>query len=118
MTWFKVDDGYHDHPKVLAVSLAASGLWVRAGSWCGKQLNDGLVPSTALRVISPATPATTRRLAGELVAAGLWDEVPGVGYQFHDWAWANPTRAEVEAERERVREWRRKRREEREGNDE
>jgi len=114
VTWFRVDDGFHDHPKTLAVSLAASGLWVRAGSWCGKQLNDGLIPESALRVISPSPPGTTRKLATELVTAGLWDEVPGIGYQFHDWQQSNPSRQHVESERERVREWRRKRRTERE----
>ena len=117
MTWFRVDDNFHDHPKTLAVSLAATGLWVRAGAWCGKQLNDGLIPSSALRVISPSPPAVTRKLATELVTAGLWDDVPGVGYQFHDWTQANPSRCDVESNRERVREWRRKRREERDGDE-
>ncbi len=114
MTWFRVDDGFYSHPKTLATSLAASGLWVRAGSWVGTQLNDGLVPESALYAISPEPPAKTRRLARELVDAGLWVEVPG-GYCFHEWHPRNPLRAEVEAERERIREWRRKRREERNG---
>ena len=115
MTWFRVDDGFHDHPKTLAVSLAASGLWVRAGSWCGKQLNDGLIPESALRVISPSPPGTTRKLATELVTAGLWDEVPGIGYQFHDWQQSNPTRRDVHENRARVKEWRERRRQEQKG---
>jgi hypothetical protein len=110
VTWFRVDDGFYSHPKTLAVSLAATGLWVRAGSWVGRQLNDGIVPESALRAISPESPQRTKRLADELVAAGLWLEIPG-GYCFHDWRQSNPLRDEVEANRERVREWRRKRRE-------
>ena len=118
MTWFRVDDGFYSHPKTLASSLAASGLWVRAGAWVGQHLNDGLVPNDALRTISPATPTTTTRLAHELVRTGLWIDVPGIGYEFHDWHALNPTREQVLADRERARkrqdEWRRRRREERE----
>ncbi|STD70923.1 Uncharacterised protein [Corynebacterium ulcerans] len=35
MTWFKVDDGFYDHPKFLDVPNAAVGLWVKAGAWAG-----------------------------------------------------------------------------------
>lgn len=118
MTWFRVDDGFYSHPKTLATTLAASGLWVRAGAWVGQHLNDGLVPTDALRAISPTPPGTTHRIAAELVRAGLWIDVPGIGYEFHDWTDLNPTREKVMGEREAARkrqdEWRRRRRDERE----
>lgn len=33
MTWFKVDDGFYDHPKVDQLPNAAVGLWVKCGAW-------------------------------------------------------------------------------------
>lgn len=48
MTWFKVDDGFYDHPKVENLSMAARGLWVTAGSWCAKQLTDGVISKKKL----------------------------------------------------------------------
>lgn len=98
MTWFRVDDGLADHPKVLGVSLAAMGLWVKAGAWCGKQLTDGKLPRAAVQLLGG-----TRKLAAELVSAGLWHETQD-GYEFHDWLRLNPSRTDVEAERESARE--------------
>ena len=43
MTWFKVDDGIHSHPKFLDVSLAAVGLWTMCGAWCSAYLTDGQI---------------------------------------------------------------------------
>ena len=43
MTWFKVDDGIHSHPKFLDVSLAAVGLWTMCGAWCSGYLTDGQI---------------------------------------------------------------------------
>ncbi len=31
MVWFKIDDGFWSHPKVLELSDAAVALWTRAG---------------------------------------------------------------------------------------
>jgi hypothetical protein len=91
--WFRVDDGFHSHPKVMATSFAAIGLWVRAGSWCSKHLTDGVVPTQLLR--SWRAPV---KLAVELVTAGLWMEHPD-GYQFHDWKGFNPSKSDVVASR-------------------
>ena len=43
MTWYKVDDGIHSHPKFLDVSLAAVGLWTMCGAWCSAYLTDGQI---------------------------------------------------------------------------
>ena len=116
MTWFKVDDGFYDHPKSARISLAATGLWVRAGSWCGKQEHDGIIPSYMLPMLANgASTRTTNRLVAELVEAGLWEEVQGIGWLVHDWHLYQPSRAERDAEREATRrrqaEWRRRKRE-------
>lgn len=89
MAWFKVDDKFHSHPKVVGVSLRALGLWVKAGAWSADQLTDGFIPSGVLTVMA-ARPADARAL----VDAGLWRAVDG-GYQFHDWSEFQPSRSET-----------------------
>lgn len=106
MTWFKVDDGFWGHPKQTALPPGPVALWVRAGSWSGSQLTDGFVPTHMVTMLG-----AKKRDAEQLAAAGLWERVDG-GYQFHDWAKWQPTRAEVEKKRaedsDRKAEWRRK----------
>lgn len=104
MVWFRIDDGWHSHPKVLELSLAAAGLWAKAGSWCADHLTDGRITPAAVRSLGG-----TAKLAAELVASGLWLVVDG-GWQFHQWSERQPTRASVEQERlqksQRQRRWR------------
>jgi hypothetical protein len=99
MPWFKVDDSFHAHPKVLATDPAALGLWVVAGAWSSAHLTEGRVPDQVLPRLLP----DSETLARTLVAAGLWRKVRG-GYQFHDWTDYNPTRKEIEADRKAARE--------------
>jgi hypothetical protein len=93
MPWFKVDDGFHGHPKVVELSLSAVGLWTLAGSWCAKYLTDGHVPSKTVTRLGGE-----KYLAEELVSADLWLSAPG-GYEFKDWAHYQPLKEVVEAER-------------------
>ncbi|MCI2959529.1 hypothetical protein MN032_17730 [Agromyces atrinae] len=97
MPWFKVDDGFHGHPKVVELDLAAVGLWTLAGSWCMKYLTDGRI-----------TAKTVARLGGsdvliaQLVDANLWCSTPGdeqYDYLFNDWSSYQPLKEAVEAER-------------------
>ena len=89
MPWFPVDDSFYSHPKVLATSLAARGLWVTAGSWSSAHLTDGAVPDHVL-----ASLGGTPELAAELVAAGMWKRTRR-GYVFHDWLeWGSKRTAE------------------------
>lgn len=80
MSRFQVDGRFYSHPKVLATPSAARGLWVSAGAWSADQEKSGFVPDHALAFLGG-----TPELAGELVAAGLWQRSRG-GYQFHDWS--------------------------------
>jgi hypothetical protein len=106
MPWFKVDDSFDSHPKVVTAGLRSIGLWVKAGPWCARLLTDGFVPVHMLRVWG-----ATKRDAAGLVSAGLWDAVEG-GYQFHDWHEYQPTSSQVKDQRkataERVARWRNK----------
>jgi len=93
MTWGRVDDKLWGSPKWLATGPRARALWVSSLSWCSDQLTDGRVPAHVITVLGG-----TRRDAGDLVRAGLWEEAPD-GWQFHDWADYQPSRAQVLAER-------------------
>jgi len=87
--WFPVDDSFYSHPKTLATSLAARGLWVTAGSWSSAHLTDGVVPVHVLGLLGG-----TPELAAELVAAGLWRRTKR-GYVFNDWLeWGNKRTAD------------------------
>jgi hypothetical protein len=96
MTWFKVDDSFHAHPKVLATEPDALGLWVVAGAWSSAHLTDGFVPTHALSRLLPGSDD----LARKLVTAGLWRRAKG-GYQFHDWCNYQPTADDVRTMREK-----------------
>lgn len=103
MTWFRVDDGFHSHPKVLAIPrgaarLRAVGLWTALGSWCAKHLTDG---EFAKHMVAEhgGTAAEVRHL----VAVNLWEPTE-TGYRFVDWDGWNPTRETVEADRAAARE--------------
>ena len=101
MPWFRVDDGFYDHPKLLAIPradrVAAAGLWSLAGSYCARYLTDGFITDSMARQLG----GTPRLIAG-LVEARLWIPVDD-GYQFYDWGDYQATRVEVEAKR---RAWR------------
>lgn len=111
MTWFKVDDGLPDHPKMVALQThrgwqGALALWTLAGAWVSKHLQDGFVPEAMVVRLGCA-----KKDAQLLSATGFWETVPG-GYRFHDWHSRNPSRQTVEERRDktrqRVSEWREK----------
>jgi hypothetical protein len=100
MPWFTVDDGFLDHPKVLALRSAepkrwhsAITLWTLAGSWCAKHLTDGAVPAALVEQVG-CKPED----ADALCACRLWNRV-GRNYEFNKWLARNPSRAHVEAAR-------------------
>lgn len=106
MTWFKVDDKFHSHRKVLQLraesgGMEAVGLWVIAGSWCADQLTNGFVPRYVLKHLATDSGQESAKL---LVRVGLWEEaqVEGQdGYQFHQWTEHQPTREAVVQKRSR-----------------
>lgn len=112
MTWFRVDDGFYDHPKVVQLfddpedAVIAIALWAMAGSWASKQLTDGVVPAQVLRRLLPGVDC--ERGAAALVRVGLWREEKTkkkpakrarVEYHFLDWSDWNPTKDQVEKKR-------------------
>lgn len=108
MAWFKVDDQLAFHPKVVQAGNAAIGLWVRCGSYSAQFLTDGWLSLDTVRALGGH-----KRDIDRLVQVGLWRH-DGDGIRFHDWEDFQPTKAQVEAEREATRErverWRNKNR--------
>lgn len=101
LTWARVDDKLHSHPKVERAGVEAMGLWLLAASYCVDQLTDGFVSDErAVRLVGDRKQA--ERLAAALVTAGLWVASDG-GYTFHDWHLYQPTAQSVRAERDRKR---------------
>jgi hypothetical protein len=114
MSWFKTDDSFHEHPKVLSIPedrrTEAIGLWLTAGLWSARFLTDGMVPAY---VVLPADKRRVTRvvLPKLLVLSGLWHDsgcgcnrcprVPPDHYLFHDWAVYQPTAEKVLAKRKR-----------------
>jgi hypothetical protein len=96
MAWFKVDDGFYDHPKVADLPDSAVALWTRAASYCMKHLTDGAVPRRIARRFVDNFEEST----AALVKSGLWEE-DGTDYQFHDWADYQPTREELLKDRKK-----------------
>lgn len=105
--WFKVDDAFWAHPKVIQAGNAAAGLWVRCGSYAAQHMTDGFIAASIVRQLG--SPGLARRL----VDAGLWVAVDEpCGYLMHDWADYQPTRVTAltrrESNAERQRTWRMK----------
>ena len=121
MAWFKVDDAFHSSKPVMRIPrryrAQAVGLWILAGTWSAQEESDGFVPEFVLEELC-GTPA----IASHLVRAGLWVEVTGEsqegstvskrssaisddhGWKFKNWGKYQPTRAQLEENREKERE--------------
>jgi hypothetical protein len=114
MVWFKTDDGFWRHRKVRklgADKLAAAGLWELSGTWCADNLTDGFVPQEQVKDFGDKR----LRFAKKLVEVGLWTEAEHdgeAGFQFHEWAAYQPTKASIEAERSK---WQQKKAAQRKG---
>ncbi|MFL0240808.1 hypothetical protein [Mycobacterium sp. SMC-17] len=106
-----MDDKLHSHHKPRKAGLEAMGLWAVCLSYSGDQLTDGWVPEWYVTTWAPGVKG--KRLAANLVQAGLWEPSRRdgeKGWMFHDYARYNPSRDKVladrEAERLRKAKWR------------
>lgn len=102
MAWVRLDDGFYDNPKILAVGLAAAGLYAAALSYAARKLTDGFVPEVAVWMLTSGE-EDDGELPKFLVNHGLWTVVPG-GYQIHDFLEYNPPASKVRAERAAAKE--------------
>jgi|SRR5580765_3277253 len=103
MPWFRIEDNFHQHPKVTAAGNAAVGLWVRCGTYSSSYLTDGHIPATVARQLG------SRREIDTLLSTRLWVE-NGDGFLMPDYLEYNPSAKQVRAERAAARERQAKRR--------
>ena len=92
MSWFRLDDSFHSHPKVIAAGNAAVGLFTRCGTWCADHLTDGHIPKHIAAFYG------TSREISTLVTVGLWKTEEG-GYVMDDYLNYNPSAESVRRER-------------------
>ncbi len=103
MPWFRLDDSFHSHPKVIAAGNEAIGLFVRCGTYAAEHLTDGFIPEEVALLYG------SRELAGVLVRTKLWRRTRG-GWRMPDYLDYNPSREAVENERRQAAERQRRRR--------
>ena len=104
MPWFLVDDQFPTDDRVLAISLAARGLWVTAGAWSSNRHRDD-VPDHVLAALG-----STPELEDELRTARVWRRIKGA-YRFEQHGLCKiPAKETVDKQREmkteRQRRWR------------
>jgi len=93
--WARIEDTYHENPKVLSVSHAARWMHVASITWCSKYLTDGVIPRRmAWRLGAEDETSTPNQWIDELLRAGLWEK-HGDDYLVHDFLEYNPSREEV-----------------------
>lgn len=97
MPWFRLDDGFHNHPKVRAAGNAAIGLWVRCATYSSHYLTDGHIDTGIAHDIG------NQREIDRLLSSGLW-VANGTGFVIPDYLDYNPSAKQVQLERERARE--------------
>jgi hypothetical protein len=111
MTWVKLDDAIADHPKYRALGDLypfALALQVRALCYANRFLTDGHIsPGILPQLLAGFPPATPDgeplNLPLVMVEAGIWDRNGSGGFQIHDFADYQPSRAAVQADRAAAR---------------
>jgi hypothetical protein len=101
VAWFRVDDQFAEHSKVLDVRAKAGwapvGLWLGAGTWANRNLSDGFVPRSWVTLNDGLEHAEV------LVEVGLWlEDGARDGWTFKDYSEYQPSRADVEEKRAKV----------------
>ena len=101
MAWFRLEDSWHSHPKVLAAGNAAAGLWVRCATYSAQHELDGKVPGIVARQYG------TKVDIARLTAVGLW-RPRGDDFVIVDFLDFNPSSADLKAKRDAAKERMRK----------
>lgn len=104
MPWLKLDDGFPEHPKVVAAGAEASWFYVCALAYCNRQLTNGVISRAVLPRISGVSQPL--RLANKLVSCGLWEHFDD-GFRVHDYLDWNDSADDVRAKRSAISDVRR-----------
>lgn len=85
MGWARLDDGWHDHPKVSEAGLEAAGLWAMCLTWAYRNRRTsptpGVVPDS---VVARFAGGKARRLTARLLELRLLDAHIPAGWPIHD----------------------------------
>lgn len=108
MAWLRIDDRVRTHPKIAQAGPAAAWLWFCGICYCREHLTDGLIPSAVVPGLALGLTQASKH-AERLVSVGLWHARPE-GFEVHDFLDWNPKRSEVESERNKERDRKRKER--------
>jgi hypothetical protein len=111
MEWVRLQTHVVDHPRFLEAGPQARDLWTWGMLYAGRHETDGAIPMAAVLACPwGAGGRANIKVANRLVEVGLWGRTDA-GYQVLRWAEnGNPTRAELEADREAARERMKRRR--------
>ena len=83
MSWVKLDDGFSEHPKILAAGPLGLALWACGLAYCNRQkARDGFIPAAKVPILYPIP--QPMKVAARLVAVGLWEETDD-GFVVHDY---------------------------------
>lgn len=97
MTWLKYDDRWCRRPDILALSDGAYRLHTCAMLHTMEHATDGVL---SRRIVPMLSPTFDRRHVTELIRAGLWRTHPDGWFITDPLMLEQPTRAEVEAQRD------------------
>jgi hypothetical protein len=101
--WVKVDIGYFDNPKVVAVPPPARCLHLASICWSAQYRTDGRLPPHMIERLC-AYAGADRSHADALVLVGLWElQDSSDDYFVHDYLDYNTPSSEVEAKRSQSR---------------
>lgn len=103
MTWVKKDDRFPQHRKVAPLSDAAYRHHDTAMCWAACEGTDGHIPANIPATLTRAPQGKAlRKVIGELVDAGLWEQNQDGSWEIHDFLEYNPSAAEVAAKAEQA----------------
>jgi hypothetical protein len=106
MPWVKLDDQFAEHPKMAAAGPLGLAMQVAALCYSNRHLTDGFIPHVMAKKLidlDGIRGVAWRGVVKRLVEVGAWREVPG-GWQIHDYADYQPSKAQVEEERRAAKE--------------
>lgn len=97
MAWSKLDDGFHEHPKIVGMSDKAFRLYVSSITYSGRHDLQGRLTRAHLEVLFRLTGARQKHV-DELLALGAFDQ-DGEDYRIHGFGKYNPTREDLSQKR-------------------
>lgn len=100
MSWARLDDRFWMHPVIVAIGNEGAGVFARMLSYCGGYRTNGLVPAPVVASIVGEKEEVLKRLH-EL---GSIDMLESGSVQIRNYLEYNPSRDEIDNQREQAKE--------------